>query len=65
MRESEDARQDQETPRSERHDLEDVDDVVDRGVVRMLLVAVVQPIDAEEQEPQRQACDEEGDLPPP
>ena len=65
MRESENARQNEKAPRPERHGLEDVDDVVDRGVIRVLLVAVVQPVDAEEQKPQRQARREEPDLPPP
>ena len=46
---------DEEAPRSERDDLEDADDVVDRRVVGPLLVAVVQPVDPGEQHPERQA----------
>ena len=49
IRKAEDVRHDEEAPRSERHDLEDADDVVDRGVIGSLLVSVVQPVDAGEQ----------------
>ena len=45
MRKTEDARDDEEAPRPERHDLEHADDVVDRRVVGAFLVAIVEPVD--------------------
>ena len=53
----------EEAPRAERDDLDDADDVVDRRVVRSLLVPVVEAVDPREQHPQRKARHEEGDLP--
>ena len=63
MREPGEVRQNEEAPGSERDDLNDPDDVVHGGVIRALLVPVVQPVDAREQNPERDGGDEENDLP--
>ena len=55
IREPGEVRQNEEAPCSERHDLDDADDVVNRGMVRALLVAVVEPVHAREQHPERDA----------
>ncbi len=63
VRKVENMRDDEEAPRPQRHDLEDADDVVDRGVVGSLLVTVVEAVDAREQHPERKGGEEESDLP--
>ena len=52
-----------ETPRADGDDLEDAEDVVDRRVVGSLFVAIVEPMQAREEHPERKARDEEHDLP--
>ena len=56
-------RDDEKTPRPERHDLEHADDVVDRRVIGALLVAIVEPVDPGQQDPEREGSHEERDLP--
>ncbi len=63
MREADDLGDRDEPPRPDRHHLEDAEDVVDRRVIRPLLVPVVEPVHPCEEHPERQACDEERDLP--
>src|SRR5215210_6879437 len=53
----------EERPRSDRHHLEHAEDVVDRGVIPPLLVAVVQGVNLGENDPEREAGDEESKLP--
>ena len=45
---------DEERPRAERDELEDADDLVDRRVVDVLLVSVVQPVELGRDDPERQ-----------
>ena len=56
-------RREQEDPRPQRDDLKDPDHVIDGRVVGSLFVAVVQAVDASEENPQWKACDEERELP--
>ena len=53
-REAGEPRSDEERPRAERDELEDADDLVDRRVVDVLLVAVVQPVELGRDDPERQ-----------
>ena len=57
-------RGDEERPRAERDELEDADDLVDRRVVDVLLVAVVQPVELGRDDPERQRQHEDGELNP-
>ena len=60
---SDDMRDDEKAPRSERDDLKDADDVIDGRMIGSLLVAVVEPVNPSEQHPERERCEEERSLP--
>ena len=64
MRQAGELGNDENTPRSQRDHLEHAEEIVDGRVVGPLLVSVVQPVDAGEQNPERKAQEEEHDLPP-
>ena len=57
-------RGDEERPRAERDELEDADDLVDRRVVDVLLVAVVQPEELGGDDPERQRQQQDRELNP-
>ena len=63
MGELHDVRPDEEDPGSDRDHLEDAEEVVDGRMVGALLVTVVQPMQAREDHPQRQARAEQDELP--
>ena len=63
MSELHDVRADEEDPGSDRDHLEDAEEVVDGRVIGALLVTVVQPMQARENHPQRQARAEQDELP--
>ena len=48
-------RRDEEQPRAERDEMEDADDLVDRRVVDVLLVALVEPVELGGDDPRRQS----------
>ncbi len=63
VRHVDDVREDEVGPGSERERLEHSHDVVDGRMVSALLIAVVETVDVEEKDPERQRCHEEDDLP--
>ena len=63
VRHVDDVREDEVGPGSERERLEHADDVVDGRVVGTLLVAVVEAVDVEQEDPERHRRREEDDLP--